>query len=189
MSAPGAATLAAVALAAIADTPPLVNVCWDYGCDRSERLVLPASDWRAIRALFEPAPRGPGAERKRIAAAIARFEAAVGARTGTDRDRRGNFAGAGEPGQLDCIDESRNTTGYLRILADRDLLRWHGVGERRRRAKWIFDVHWTAVLVEHGSGRRWAVDSWYLGNGERPYIQRLPAWHDKAELPPNPDAP
>ena len=189
MSVLGSATAAALASALALGTPPLVNVCWDYGCDHSQRLVLPPADWAAIRSLFHPDPANPAGERERIAHAIARFETAVGRATGTDRDRGGNREGSGTPGQLDCIDESRNTSGYLQILAEHDLLRWHRVGERHRRAKWIFDVHWTAVIVERRSGQRWAVDSWYLDNGKRPYLQRLPAWYDKAELPPNPDAP
>lgn len=168
--------------------PPLVNVCWDYGCDRSERMIVPADAWAAIRELLREPPPDPAAERARVATAIARLETALGARTGTDADRRGNLAGSGRPGQLDCIDESRNTTGYLHVLAEYGLLHWHDVGERRKRAPWLFDQHWTAVLVDRTDGRRWAVDSWHLDNGLRPHVQALDAWLDGDELPPNPDA-
>ena len=172
-----------------ADPPPLVNVCWDYGCDRNARVLLSPADWQSIRALMTPPAPDPAGERERVARAIARFERAVGSRTGTDADRHGNIAGSGRPGQQDCIDESRNTTGYLHVLAERGLLRWHEVGARQRRAKWILDQHWTAVLIERGSGRRWAVDSWFLDNGRRPYVQALESWLNKDPLPPNPDAP
>jgi hypothetical protein len=171
------------------EPPPLVNVCWGYGCDRSARLIVPRPDWRAIRALMtQPAPDA-ATERRRVARAVALFERAVGRRTATSADRHGNLAGSGRPGQLDCIDESRNTAGYLRVLAARDLLRWHRVGPRHQRAPWIFDQHWTAVLTERDTGRRWAVDSWFLDNGERAYIQPLQAWLDNDALPPNPAAP
>lgn len=183
-----AATLFATGTTHAAEPPPLVNVCWDYGCDRSERLVLPAAAWQDIVTLMRPAAKDPAGERRRVARAIARFEQVVGRRTGTHRDRHGNLAGSGRPGQLDCIDESRNTTGYLHMLAEHGLLRWHRVDERRRRAKWILDQHWTAVLVDRRSGRRWAVDSWFLDNGQQPYVQPLEAWLDKADLPANPDA-
>jgi hypothetical protein len=105
----------------------------------------------------------------------------VGAQTGTWMDLGGNLAGSGQPGQLDCIDETRNTTGYLHVLAERGLLHWHRVGERQKRAPWLFDQHWTAVLVDRTDGRRWAIDSWHRDNGERPYVQTLEAWLDKDE--------
>lgn len=178
-----------LAAPAVAGAPPLVNVCWDYGCDRSARIVLPAADWTAIRDLFEPAAPGPERERARIAAAIARFERAAGRVTGTDADRGGNVTGSGLPGQMDCIDESRNTAGYLGVLAGRGLLAWHDVGRRHKRLVWVLDQHWTATVVERATGTRWAVDSWFLDNGRRPYVQRLEQWLAKAELPPNPDAP
>ncbi len=171
-----------------APPPPLVNVCWDYGCDRSERLMVPPDAWAEIRDLLREPPPDPAAERTLVATAIARFEAALGPRTGTDADLRGNFAGSGQPGQLDCIDESRNTTGYLHVLAERGLLHWHDVGERRKRAPWLFDQHWTAVLVDHSDGGRWAIDSWPLDNGLRPHVQALDAWLDGDDPPPNPDA-
>lgn len=173
----------------LAAAPPRVTVCWDYGCDEHRRVTLPASEWQAIRTLFRPAPADAAAERKRIAEAIAHFERATGRLIGTTADLGGNRAGSGQPYQMDCIDESRNTDRYLRVLAARGLLRWHEVTERRKRAPWLLDQHWTAVIREHGSGTSWAVDSWFLDNGKRPYIQPLDAWLDKAELPFNPDAP
>lgn len=173
----------------LASAPPLVTVCWGYGCDEHRQVVLPVPEWQEIRALFDPAPADAAMERERIAHAIALFEQATGRRIGTSADLGGNRAGSGQPYQLDCIDESRNTAGYLRALVARGLLRWHEVAERRKRAPWLLDQHWTAVIREHGNGTAWAVDSWFLDNGKRPYIQPLDAWLDKAKLPFNPDAP
>jgi hypothetical protein len=184
VTAPAVVLGASLLMAHAAPPPPLVNVCWDYGCDRSQRLVVPDHAWAAIRDLLGNAARNPAAERDRIAIAIARMEQALGARTGTDADLRGNFAGSGQAGQMDCIDESRNTTGYLHVLAEHDLLHWHDVGERRKRAPWLFDQHWTAVLVDRSDGERWAIDSWHRDNGQPPIVQRLDAWLDK-DAPPD----
>jgi len=172
-----------------ASAGPRVDVCWDYGCDRQARVEIPAQDWARIASLFRPAPTNPAAERGRIAKAIARFERVAGRLVGTKADLGGNRAGSGKPFQMDCIDESRNTDTYLRVLEAHDLLAWHDVVERRKRAPWILDQHWTAVVRERADGTAWAVDSWFLDNGKRPYIQPLDAWLDKAELPHNPDAP
>jgi hypothetical protein len=189
MTAARALALLAVLMPASATAlPPLVNVCWDYGCDRNARIVVPPGDWADIRALFRPPASTAAAERTRIARAIARFERTAGRLTGTHRDRYENVAGSGLPGQMDCIDESRNTDAYLRLLAEHDLLRWHDVAPRRKRMRWVLDQHWTAVVVDRATGTAWAIDSWFLDNGHRPYVQRLDAWLDMDALPPNPDA-
>lgn len=175
--------LAPAALAA-----PRVDVCWDYGCDRQATVEIPDAGWQRIRSLFTRPAADPASERARIARAIALFETATGRMIGTEADLGGNRAGSGRDFQMDCIDESRNTDTYLHVLEDHALLHWHDVVERRKRAPWILDQHWTAVVRERDAGSYWAVDSWFLDNGKRPYIQPLEAWLEKADLPFNPDA-
>lgn len=183
---------ALLALAVVGSTSataaPSVDVCWDYGCDRQARVEIPAAAWQRIVSVFRPAASDAAAERDRIARAIALFERITGRIIGTDADLGGNRAGSGKPYQMDCIDESRNTDTYLRVLQASGLLAWHDVTERHKRAPWIFDQHWTAVVRERDTGRSWVVDSWFLDNGKRPYVQPLEAWLDKDDLPFNPDA-
>lgn len=189
MTRAGLLALALLPLSAAAGgLPPVVNVCWDYGCDRNARVVVPPTAWEGIRSLFRPPAGSPEIERRRVARAIARFEQALGRITGTDRDHYENVVGSGLPGQMDCIDESRNTTAYLRLLAEHGLLRWHRVEARAKRMPLIFDQHWTAVLADRTNGHAWAIDSWFLDNGRQPYVQRLDDWLAMASLPPNPDA-
>jgi hypothetical protein len=40
----------------------------------------------------------------------------------------------------------------------------------------IFNTHWNAVIVDHGNGDEFAVDSWFLDNGQPPIIQPLNDW-------------
>ncbi len=155
--------------------PGRFAACLDYHCDRTRDVRLDAAAWLAVRRLFEPVPDAAG-ERAAIRAAIALLEDLVGRITGTWRDLAENRAGAGLPGQLDCIAESRNTTTYLQLLADDGLLRFHTVEPRVKRQTWIFNVHWTAVIRETANGRAYAVDSWFLDNGEPPFVQPLEAW-------------
>ncbi len=128
-----------------------------------------------MRALFEPPPAGAAGERERIRLAVALLERLVGRHTGTDADLGENFAGLGRPGQMDCIDESTNTTVYLRMLEKEGLLRWHTLVYRSTRFTGL-QPHSTAVIEERGSGRRYAVDSWFLDNGEPPFIVPLAQW-------------
>lgn len=150
-------------------------VCTDYHCDTGQLVVLAPDDWQAVRALFAPNASASD-ERQSIGRAIALLESRVGDITGTWRDLAGNVAGAGKPGQLDCISESKNTTTYLTLMARDGLLKNHNVEARRVRRPWIFDVHWTAVIREAGTGQRFAVDSWFLDNGQPPHVQPLEEW-------------
>jgi hypothetical protein len=149
--------------------------CTDYHCDAGQLVTLSNSQWQSIRDLFV-ANRSPAEERNNISQAIALLENTVGDITGTWRDLAGNVPGAGEPGQLDCISESKNTSTYLQLLFDDGLLRWHDILERRVRHTLIFNTHWTAVIVERSSGEHFAVDSWFLDNGQPPDIQPLGDW-------------
>jgi len=150
-------------------------VCTDYHCDTGRMVTLLPEDWQAVRALFVP-NASASEERQSIRRAIALLERRVGDMTGTWRDLAGNVAGAGKPGQLDCISESKNTTTYLNLMARDGLLTNHSVEERRVRRPLIFDVHWSAVIREAGTGQRFAVDSWFLDNGQPPRIQPLEEW-------------
>jgi hypothetical protein len=164
----------AVTVAASPDQKTFFS-CTDYHCDAGQMVTLTASQWQTIRDLFA-ADSSPAKERESIRQAIALFENIVGAITGTWRDLAGNFLGSGQPGQLDCISESKNTTKYLQLLFDDDLLKWHDVEERQVRHPLIFNTHWTAVIVDHSNGEQYAVDSWFLDNGQPPYIQPLSDW-------------
>ena len=96
------------------------------------------------------------------------------------------MAGFGRSGQLDCIDESTNTTTYLRLLDQAGLLRHHRVVERATRfGLFVGMPHSTAVIEELDSGNRFAVDSWFHDNGQPPHIVRLEDW--RAGLDPGND--
>lgn len=157
-------------------------VCYNFECSRQKTVKLDAQQWQTIRALFTPAAASSAEERAMIRRAIAQMEVFAGVLTGTSGELGGNVAGAGLPGQMDCIDESTNTTTYLTLLQQNGLLSWHQVRERAQRDKWIIDIHWTAVMRDTDSGQLYAVDSWFLDNGQPPYIQRLEDWLDKKDF-------
>ena len=80
-------------------------------------------------------------------------------------------------GQMDCIDESINTSNYLKMFEQENLLRWHRVVERiQRRA--LFDAHWASQIEEIASGARYVIDSWFQDNGMLPNVQKTLDWKD-----------
>jgi hypothetical protein len=161
-----------------ATTPAPFFSCTDYHCDEGQTVHLSNRQWQMVRNLFLEPAESPEDERLQIRQAIATLETEVGGITGTWRDLGKNTAGAGLPGQLDCISESMNTTTYLRLLEADELLRWHAVEAREVRTLLIFS-HWSAVIRERNSGERYVVDSWFLDNGKPPYIQTLADWKSR----------
>ena len=114
-----------------------------------------------------------------IRRAIAVLEHIAGTQTPTFRDRGRNPIVDDWPGQMDCIDESTNTKRYLDLLQERGLLRWHRVVERAYRTPHLVDPHWAGQIVELETLDHYVVDSWFLDNGELPYIQAISAWKRK----------
>ncbi|MCL5669215.1 MAG: hypothetical protein M1392_04395 [Gammaproteobacteria bacterium] len=157
--------------------PARFSVCYEHTCSKVAQLALPERQWQSVRALFNPAPQDAQAEREVIARAVAQMERLVGPLTGTAHDKGRNFKGVGIAGQMDCIDESTNTTTYLAMMAHDGLLQWHTVEDRVTRGFFIFGwPHTTAVICDITDSQRYAVDSWFRDNGEEPYILPLEIW-------------
>ncbi len=155
------------------------SVCFDNGCTSLAEVSLNEAQWSQIQQALPEASADSGdaaAERERIREAIALMERFTGAITGTWRDKGGTF-NFDDIGQMDCIDESINTTLYLTLFQHHGLLRHHRVDERATRGWFIFGwPHTTAVMRELATNARWAVDSWFLDNGQAPYVLPLGVW-------------
>jgi hypothetical protein len=80
-------------------------------------------------------------------------------------------------GQMDCIDESINTSTYLKLLEKDGLLKFHLVRERAYRRS-LLTQHWAAQVVETANGQHYVIDSWFEDNGELPILVNGKAWHD-----------
>ena len=156
--------------------PARFNICYDHGCASLAWVTLSTEQWQRVRAVFAAPAATPTEERAQVRTAISLFEIIVGAMTGTANDKGGDWTGLGLPGQMDCIDESINTTIYLRMLEKYGLLHWHRVEDRSTRLPWLQWPHTTAVIEERANRKKWAVDSWFLDNGEPPFILPLETW-------------
>jgi len=168
--------------------PGNFSVCHAGTCAIVTQAGLDDGQWQQIAAVFPVPARDAREERARIAEAIARFETVVGVIADTSDDRAGNQRGNQWWSQMDCIDESTNSTTYLRILARAGLLQWHRVEARVTRGYFLFGwPHTTAVVSELGTGAKWVVDSWFHGNGRPPEIVPLDLWKTgwRPEKPPS----
>ncbi|BAS00772.1 hypothetical protein [Blastochloris viridis] len=157
--------------------PDRVTVCHDFGCTARTAVTLHPGDLGEVRRLLQGA-RTAEAERAAVARAVALLERKVAPVAGTAADRGGLDPLRPERGQLDCIDETTNTTQYLVLLADLGLLKFHQPEGPAARG-FLIDLrypHQTAVMVERATGRPWAVDSWPHPNGVPPDVMPLDRW-------------
>lgn len=159
-------------------TPQKFSVCHGYSCAYLSIVSLKSQQWAEVAQLFAvPAP-SPEGERMQIRYAIAKMERLVGAMTGTSADRARNKPNdVGIGARMDCIDESTNSTTYLMMFEQAGWLRHHDVLSRRKRGFFPFVwPHYAAVIESHSNGEWWAVDSWFLKNGEMPFIVPFSEW-------------
>jgi hypothetical protein len=160
--------------------PQAFSVCYKHSCAQVDVIGLSAAQWQGVRALFPDPAATPEQERRRIAQALAYLEREVGPLIDAEHDRGGNLKGfLGDGNQLDCVDESSNSTTYLTLIEQDGLLHWHQTDERATRGFIIFGwPHTTATIRDRQSGERWAVDSWFHDNGRPPEILPLAKWRD-----------
>ena len=162
----------------IADpSPDKFSVCLDHSCYTVITQAISQQAWLSVNSPLKIPAGSADKERLAIATVLARMEIIVGKQIGTDTDRGGNWAGFGHTGQMDCIDESTNSTTYLRMLEKEGYLNHHRVVDRATRFGIFAGApHTTAVIQENDSQIRYAVDSWFFDNGESPVIVKLSEW-------------
>ena len=163
----------------IIDSPTLAAffVCFNHTCDSVETLSITGQEWERVTTPLKPPGKTAVEEREAITAAIALMEEIVGQRTGTHQDLGKNLRGLGKTGQMDCIDESTNTTTYLYMLEKAGYLKWHKLLNRSTRFGIFAGMpHTTAVIEDINTHTRYAVDSWFFDNGVPPAVVELSAW-------------
>ncbi len=156
----------------------IVRVCYGYGCLAEADIHFTEGQLGQVRRLLLAAVDAEN-ERKMISEAIGRMYAWAGEQSDIHNDRGGNFADGSVPGKMDCIDHSTSTTRLLYLLEARHYLRWHRVLAREPRYfAGVFLAHWTAVIEEKtdGEAARFAVDSWFVDNGQPAVILPLDDW-------------
>lgn len=160
------------------DTTSNFVVCANYQCTARYNVVMTDADWAQVRAFFDPPAADPAAERQQISLAIGQIERIVGPKTNTAKDRPGaTIITTDTKGQMDCLDESHNTSVYLHLIERDHLLKWHKVGQPIIRGhvidRWF---HNTATVTDTTTGVLWVIDSWFGANGEPADVVTADVW-------------
>lgn len=155
------------------------SLCFGHGCKHSAAVRLSDAQWAKVRAIFTDVATDARAERSRIAHAVALLESMAGEQAGTLTDKAGTGFPLEDRYQLDCVDESLNTTAYLAMMKQDGLLRFHDLrGPATRGFFFRGWPHTTAAIAERESGHAYAVDSWFFDNGRAPAILPLSLWQN-----------
>ncbi len=160
-------------------TPQAFDLCHGYSCTYKTPTGFTDAEWADIRSVFtRNAAANDEDERAKIAKAIALMESYSGAKTGTDEDAGEAVSLKTSTLQMDCIDETVNTTQYLTFIQNAGLLKYHEVAEPTHRGYFI-DGRWphnSAVIRNLNSKSLYVVDAFYRKNGEEPYIVPRDLW-------------
>jgi len=156
-------------------TPEDFTYCSEHGCELQQSVSLSPAEWAQITEPLATPAADAAAERLAVAEAVGRFETAVARQTGTGGDKGGTQTFP-DRRQLDCVDESVNTTRFLTMLAKAELLRFHIRGRPVHRAFAGGFSHMTATLRDAGAGTSWAIDSWFKDNGQAAEVVPLDVW-------------
>lgn len=155
-----------------------VVACHGYGCSRRLSVMLDTSIIPRAAVLLK-ASKSAAAERQAVGEIVRAYTAQLARELGGRPDIPGSPPQmSGQHGQMDCIDETANTTSLLVELESRGLLAHHRV-ERPQSRGLFFDgryPHVTAVIAETKSGVEWAVDPWRQAPGQKPDILPLSQW-------------
>lgn len=160
-------------------SPESFSLCHGYSCTHKSAAGFTPKEWKSIAAIFKTKPaKDAKAERSKIGRAIAKMESYSGSKTQTAQDLPMAVGFKENIYQLDCIDETVNTTHYIQMLQQAGLIRYHEIADPTHRGYFI-DGRWphnTAVVREKTDGALWVVDSFYRANGEEPYILPRSEW-------------
>lgn len=157
-----------------------LSVCHGYNCAFRKALPLSGRDEARLSAIMAAGVKDAEAERKAVARAIAYLEVRATGIIGVRDLAKAGLTGSGKIGQMDCLDESANSTTYMKHLEARNLLRYHSVQPVTARGIMIDGryPHSTAVLKDK-AGKIWAVDSWYEPGGGEPDIMEMSEWRKR----------
>jgi hypothetical protein len=164
--------------------PERIYVCHGFDCYYKTRYDVTYADFDRFARIMAQGTSSPEAERAAISSANMYFETRAAKAVGVADKAKSSFGKSGEKGQMDCIDESTNTRSFLLFLARNGWLKHHDVLMNESRGAFVDGryPHSTAVLREHATGEKWAVDSWYEDAGGPPDIMRMADWRKRGVL-------
>ncbi len=156
-----------------------LRVCYNWSCARTKELVFSREDLSAATREMMRCRGNTLHERlQRIRIGVWQMENLARKYLPVlANDRAVNNKDQDSEGRTDCVDNTSNTTTFLQILDDLSVLDGWIVSTPRVRDRFnLWQVHWTAVVIDDRSGEHWSVDSWFRPHGHLPFLLPLSGW-------------
>jgi hypothetical protein len=126
--------------------PVALPLCFNYACHDQALIFYRATEMEKAIAHLHTA-QNAHEERLNLAEVLGWFYRWAGQQSPVGADRPGNLADQEVDGRMDCIDHTTNNEQFIALLASRGGLRFHQLGERRRRTQFLYQ-HYSAVIEE-----------------------------------------
>lgn len=153
-------------------------MCHGYGCTSRTYAWFTPKQWKSIQKTFKAKSKTAEAEREKIATAISTMEKYISHLIGTEEDQAKAPIFKNSDYELDCIDETVNTSKFLRFLSEDNLLKYHRIGRPAYRGigtNFMYP-HNTATIIDIATNEIFVVDSYVYKNATRPDIRPLNNW-------------
>lgn len=159
-------------------TPLSFDVCHGFGCSYKTPVTLSSKHWEAVKKPLEIRASDAAQERDRITMSVALMEQKVQEVTQMNADMAEARTFEKDQHQMDCLDETINTSRYLAFLEAEKLLHFHETANPVHRGFFI-DGKWphnSAAIKEKETGAVYVIDSYYTDNGGKVYSIDLKTW-------------
>jgi len=156
-----------------------LRVCFNWSCSAQQSITFSAGEMRGVKDFLGQCTGTSLHDRiQRLRVGIWQMQLVAQRHIPElTNDREINEFDKNVEGRLDCVDSSSNTMTYLKILADLGQLPgWSVTKPVVRNVMDFYGVHWTAVVTEQGTGKKWSVDSWFRPHGHLPFVMPLADW-------------
>ncbi len=161
--------------------PGHFTLCHGFGCSHRSRVQLSEKQWSKVAAVFARPAATPAKERAQITKAVAvlEIESTKAARLAPDHGQAHTFEK--DQAQMDCLDETINTSHYIEFLADAGFLKYHDPALPLHRGFFVDGMwpHNSAAVKEKNTGAVYAIDSYYFDSGKPPAIVPIDTWLDE----------
>ncbi len=163
------------------ETPQNFKVCHGFGCSARTPVGLTKREWSKVTAPLRKRSKTAAAERKKIAKSVALMERVVQKKAGFNKDLGQATTFEKDQHQMDCLDETINTSRTLAFLDVGGSLRLNSVYEPIHRGYFIDGMwpHNSGAVRDNETSEIFAIDSYYSDNGGTVSVVPLSVWLDE----------
>ena len=169
------------------------KLCHGFGCTSRTQVKMDKKSWQKALKPLRVKSKTAEQERRNITKSIALIEREIQKNTGMNIDLGQARTFEKDQHQMDCLDETINTSRYLDFIHQEGLLHHHDVAEPIHRGYFVDGMwpHNSAAVQERMTGQIYAIDSYYSDNGGEVHVVPLDLWlahwkPDSAFVPPKP---